>query len=247
MMKKLWKEIEIKRLKYDAWAHRLLRMILNKQFRDFASTIDENNYNSDTIFNTITEEPLKQGLKKIYSKVGAEFARDSYNRLKPQKAEYSFEDEFNDYIEREAGSRITSMTAETKRQAEKILRNTLTETAEMGLGATETARQIRKELEKRGIMINQWRALRIARTEVMTASNEGAFVGAKSAGATKKYWIPTYDSRTRDTHLIIEQQNPKLMDEAFLVGNYLMQKPGDPAGGAEEVINCRCAITFSIF
>ena len=246
MMKKLWKEIEIKRLKYDAWAHRLLRMILNKQFRDFASTIDENNYNSDTIYNTITEEPLKEGLKKIYSKVGAEFAKDTYNRLKPQKAEYSFEDEFNEYIEREAGSRITSMTAETKRQAEKILRNTLTETAEMGLGATETARQIRKELEKRGIMINQWRALRIARTEVMTRVMKW-LLGAKSAGATKKYWIPTYDSRTRDTHLIIEQQNPKLMDEAFLVGNYLMQKPGDPAGGAEEVINCRCAITFSIF
>ena len=246
-MKKLWKEIELKRLRYDAWAHRLLRMILNKQFRDFASTIDENNYNSDTIFNTITEEPLKQGLKKIYSKVGSEFAKDTYNRLKPQKAEYSFEDEFNDYIEREAGSRITSMTAETKRQAEKILRNTLTETAEMGLGATETARQIRKELEKRGIMINQWRALRIARTEVMTASNEGAFVGAKSAGATKKYWIPTYDSRTRDTHIGVDAQNPKLMDEAFLVGMSMMQKPGDPAGGAEEVINCRCAITFSIF
>jgi hypothetical protein len=61
-----------------------------------------------------------------------------------------------------------------------------------------------------------------------------------------KYWIATYDSRTRDTHLVIEQQNPLDIDDDFKVGEYDMSQPGDPKGGAEEIINCRCTIAFGV-
>jgi hypothetical protein len=81
----------------------------------------------------------------------------------------------------------------------------------------------------------------------MTASNIGSMEGAKATGeALEKFWIATYDNRTRDTHLAVEAQNPKMMNETFQVGAYQMQHPGDPSAGVEEIVNCRCAISYGV-
>ena len=63
----------------------------------------------------------------------------------------------------------------------------------------------------------------------------------------EKYWIATYDNRTRDTHMQVPEQNPKRMNEAFLVGGvWPCEGPHDPDLPAEEVINCRCALGFDV-
>jgi hypothetical protein len=36
------------------------------------------------------------------------------------------------------------------------------------------------------------------------------------------------------------------MDEPFTVGGASLMYPGDPAGPAEEVINCRCCVGFIV-
>jgi hypothetical protein len=124
-----------------------------------------------------------------------------------------------------------------------VLEQSVTE----GLGAYETATRIKRGLIDDGIRYNQWRALRIARTEIMSASNVGSMEGAKATGeALEKFWVPTFDNRTRDTHRVVESQNPKMMNEPFLVGMYQMQHPGDPAGGAEEIVNCRCCLSYNV-
>ena len=86
------------------------------------------------------------------------------------------------------------------------------------------------------------RAMRIARTEGGRISNESAYdasIAAKEKGAdVLKSWDAALDGRTRESHRQVDGEIREL-DERFSNG---MMYPSDPAGGAAEVVNCRCAL-----
>lgn len=85
-------------------------------------------------------------------------------------------------------------------------------------------------------------AVRIARTEghrIQTAAAMDACNNAKEKGAdVVKQWDATLDSSTRESHAKVDGEIREL-DKAFSNG---LQYPGDPSGGAAEVVNCRCAL-----
>ena len=86
------------------------------------------------------------------------------------------------------------------------------------------------------------RAMRITRTEGNRISNESAYdasMSAKDKGAdVVKSWDAALDGRTRESHARVDGEIREL-DEKFSNG---LKYPGDPAGGAAEVVNCRCAL-----
>lgn len=88
------------------------------------------------------------------------------------------------------------------------------------------------------------RALRIARTEVTGASNFGITESYRQTGFVEaRAWITARDEAVRISHLKAEDDslaNPVPLDQPFLVGGKRMMYPGDPAGGAKEIMNCRC-------
>ncbi len=86
------------------------------------------------------------------------------------------------------------------------------------------------------------RARLIARTETVGAANAGSQANADATGLPyNKIWIAAKDSRTRLHHREVDGSLvPK--GGKFLVGGQLMEHPGDKAGGAAEVCNCRCAV-----
>jgi len=88
------------------------------------------------------------------------------------------------------------------------------------------------------------RARLIARTETVGAANGGSMVNASVTGLPlNKIWISARDERTRLHHQEVDNTIvPK--NSAFKVGDSLMQYPGDKAGSAAEVCNCRCAVAF---
>lgn len=83
-------------------------------------------------------------------------------------------------------------------------------------------------------------ATRIVRTEghrIQQAAADDARYEAKSKGAdVLKQWDATLDGNTRESHRQVDGEIREL-DEKFSNG---LMYPGDPAGGAAEVINCRC-------
>ena len=85
-------------------------------------------------------------------------------------------------------------------------------------------------------------AVRIARTEghrVQVQSGMDACYKAKDKGCdVVKQWDATMDSRTRESHAMVDGEIREL-DKPFSNG---LMFPGDPSGGAAEVINCRCAL-----
>lgn len=85
-------------------------------------------------------------------------------------------------------------------------------------------------------------AIRIARTEghrIQTTAAMDAMESAKEKGADiLKQWDATLDSATRESHVAVDGEVREL-DKPFSNG---LMYPGDPSGGASEVINCRCAL-----
>ncbi|WP_188544446.1 phage minor head protein [Rhodococcoides trifolii] len=92
----------------------------------------------------------------------------------------------------------------------------------------------------------QWKARRIARTEVQGAMNAGTLAAAQAAEDITgdrmfKAWLATSDERTRHTHAVADGQMVRLA-EPFTVGGFPLQHPADPFGPAHETINCRCTM-----
>ena len=85
-------------------------------------------------------------------------------------------------------------------------------------------------------------AMRIARTEGHRIQVQGAMDAcykAKDVGAdVVKQWDSTLDGKTRRSHQKVDGEIREL-DEPFSNG---LMFPGDPSGGAAEVVNCRCAL-----
>lgn len=85
-------------------------------------------------------------------------------------------------------------------------------------------------------------ALRVARTEghrIQCQATMDACYKAKEKGANVvKQWDSTLDGKTRESHARIHMEIREL-DEKFSNG---LMFPGDPSGGAAEVVNCRCGL-----
>ena len=93
------------------------------------------------------------------------------------------------------------------------------------------------------------RANLIARTETHNAASYANHqyyqaVSEQLDMVMKKKWVSVSDDRTRSAHAEIQGQT-RNMDEDFDVGGTKMKHPGDPRGGAANVINCRCVVVYA--
>lgn len=108
-----------------------------------------------------------------------------------------------------------------------------------GVAAGESVDQLKARI--RGVFsdLSSWRATTIARTETVGGFNGGSYVVAKSSGVvSKREWLATDDTRTRDTHAAQDGATVKGFDARYPNGCLF---PGDPSAKAEEVVLCRCA------
>lgn len=100
--------------------------------------------------------------------------------------------------------------------------------------------QIAAKIQAEYTDMSATRAVRIARTEVMTASNYAARAAAVQTGLKlNKIWSTTHDTRARSTHASLDGQKRALY-ENYDVGGSPALYPGDPKLPAKERINCRC-------
>ncbi len=147
----------------------------------------------------------------------------------------SFETAISQYIADYGALKVTQINSTTRANLNKIL----TEAFDEGLSVNKTALKI---VEETGT-INRTRAIRIARTEVHSASNAASVSSTDGLllGLRKMWLAALLGSRTRETHLEANKQL-RLKEARFRVGDALLRYPGDPLGPADEIINCRCVI-----
>jgi len=210
----------------------------NSGIRGAEATIDQIRIND---FSALYQE--------IYSKGGLYVAQREYELYEKHLKRSGFE--FFDAIWRqyilnalqnaEITSRITQVTERTK----LLYRELLSEAASSILTPRQVASLF---ISKRPSLIRN-RALRIARTEMTHASALGTEFAANQIELNigkqmYKVWYHNKSRDYRDTHAALHQKYvPKL--SKFNVNGKMMNHPGDPAGGASEVINCRCKHTYA--
>ena len=122
-----------------------------------------------------------------------------------------------------------------------LLKKKITAQVSRGIATGMTYKQVAQQLSAY-TNIGYNNAIRIARTEghrVQCQSGMDACYKAQEKGAdVVKQWDSTLDARTRDSHVKVDGEIREL-DKPFSNG---LMFPGDPGGGAAEVINCRCAL-----
>lgn len=127
---------------------------------------------------------------------------------------------------------LSSQVSDTTRQA--IASALITDAAEEGADVDTIAARLRGVFDD----LSSSRARTIARTEVVGGFNAASQHVARSSGlVTRRRWLATSDSRTRDSHKHLDGHETVGMDDAYPIR---VMHPGDPSGPSEETINCRC-------
>jgi len=182
-------------------------------------------------------DPLERAYQDVYGRIGGDFARDSFTSLtgKSQKAESDWIEYMRNFALTQSGTRIKRVSEVTLQRIRRVLEQGVSD----GLGTEEIARRM-----EQSNAVNRVRARVIARTEIISASNAGADLGARSTGLDlNKEWLTSIDGREREAHALANGQKVS-MDEDFIVGGEQCKYPGDPRLSAANVIQCRCVHLF---
>jgi len=125
-------------------------------------------------------------------------------------------------------------------QTAKLILDELKEANELGESVSDISARIRK-IEGFNTKV---RSDRIARTEMVSAQNEGHLQAYDQAEVEGKEWLTSGDERVRDDHVSADGQVRRVRED-FDVGGEKLPAPGQ-GGSAGNVINCRCT-TIPVF
>lgn len=147
-----------------------------------------------------------------------------------------------DFIDDLAVKELTSINETTANQIVGFVRD--------GIAAGKDPDQILREIRGRYKELDDSAVFSIARTLATGSWNNGQLQAAQSLDfEVVKEWIPSLDSRTRDSHraagVRYAQGKGIALDKDFIVGGQKLSVPADPGGGAAESRNCRCTQGFS--
>jgi len=220
-----------------------LQRTLKNYFNDIAKkTVIAYETGSDVAFlnnldNSFTR--LSNIFRVQYNVIAREFKNIALNRTQNVK---DFDTEFEIALAQYINGNVATLVTEINETTREAIQNDILFSVNNNLSLPETSNKLRNTLIGMGL----WRASLIARTEVhRTASwaNEQTAVQMNIAGTTKE-WVSVQDDRTRITHAFADGQQVDINGK-FEVGGSLLKYPGDPAGGPEETINCRCVVVYT--
>jgi len=244
-----WKEIERLRRRFERIHKRNIYNALMEQLKDVLNEIGPGVLDilPEKIKTIVSNKSIRIAFNKLYSDVGWTFYRS--HKFSKQDVERSLWDQwFENFIEAEVGDRITLITDYSKEILMAKAKEILARGEAQGLGILEMERMMRKELTSEFQKMARYRSLRIVQTEVMTASNFATYrAGADSGLTMMKVWLtaPVGVAKT-ERHAVIEglDGQERRKEQMFNVGGVEMMYPGDARGGPENVINCRCSLSW---
>lgn len=116
-------------------------------------------------------------------------------------------------------------------------------------GKPLTGEQISKMVNRYSVSLLKLRGDTIGRTEALASLHAAQHESLKQlvdtgkikASQIRRIWSSARDFRVRNAHRFADGQSVGFY-ETFDVGGRAMKYPGDPAGGPENTVNCRCVI-----
>ena len=223
-----------------------LRKLFARQTERAAALVEQGILNTDAVLDQEVSL-LATILIKHYRRSAAIFTEDVYRSLlklkgsSPKEAKSmrgDFWQFFNQWARQQAAGKAVGLNNVTK----KLIARQISRAQHDGMSYGETAAKIREKVPQ----LSKMRAMRIARTEVHTAS---VLSIDKSVESTRlkfeREWLAVRDERTRISHAspFVNGQR-RGQNEPFDVGGQKLMYPGDPKGSAGNIINCRCVLLY---
>ena len=160
---------------------------------------------------------------------GATVAGDAYGFVEIQRPEFVSAAKVN------GGKRVVGIEQTTRDNIARIISRGISE----GKSQIELKKEIQSEMGS-----TESRAKIIARQETSTALSTGQFDMMKAAGAATKTWHHRPQKNPRPDHVDMDGETVGI-DQRFSNG---LRFPRDPEDGrAEQLINCRCYLTYGGF
>jgi len=195
------------------------------------------------------EKILNRGWRSVFDTFGKRIldgAQKCQRGMERKGLFDEFEPLIQNWIRRFGAQKVTEIVGTTHKQAMAVINQITAEAARDGLGQAATGRAIRSAMRERAGVLSVARSRVIARTETHAASQAANQAAAKATGLSmRKVWLAAAGERTREDHADADGQQRRL-DEPFIVGGEELMQPGDPAGSAEQVISCRCAVGYEV-
>lgn len=241
---------------YEIKSYRIFHKALQSSYNGLnPDGVTYDNYKTIIALN-IMIQPIQEAYNEVYRTVGLTHGRRvgfginrEIKRFNNDLFSRSFLNSILDWVRDNVGDRIVSVADTMAKRIGRLVEVAL----EQGLSTQEMQVFLRRKLNEPSF--TRYQALRIARTEVTTASNYAASQAAENSGILlEKIWISTIDIRTRRKprdqfdHLHMNGQsvgqNEKfvLRSKNGIVDN--MDYPGDVKGSAGDIIQCRCTHAF---
>ena len=201
----------------------------------------------ELIFEEGKEIKLMEGVVAREIKAAYFDFADSMGKQKDPSFDFNLQDPIAlAWIEAKKTKIVTEANAYTREQISDGIVDAIEEALAEGYSKSETISNIVDRIDEIYEFAVEGRAERIARTEIISASNAGRLAGMKAAGAEFKEWLATRDDKTRESHRILDNERVGI-NEKFLspVTGETLDAPGDPSASAGEIVNCRCTLVYA--
>jgi len=188
---------------------------------------------------SIMENTVAKPIKKIV----IEFANRT-GRLVDKDFDFDFVDpKAIDWLNSKVMKISKDCNAYTMERISQEVKEVVEDAVREGYSEGESIEQIVDRIDNVYDFAVEGRAQRIAVTESASASNFGNNESMRMTGVTKKEWLATHDSHTRESHAELDGQIVGV-DEMFYTinGNKLMFPADTDNAPPEETVNCRCTI-----
>lgn len=237
-----WKAFDRERWNYLRRYRRLAYIALNTSIQPVIELMNTRGVQTarNNLGAFVNVDPITDFYANLYRNVGDPFGRREVVRLSQINLKQDDSAWVRMVQEWTAGSidqRVALVEASTIKELKVVIDMGIAQ----GYGVDKIAELMRSTV---GVV----RATRIARTEIISASNLGSLMGAKSTELPlNKEWLATQDNRTRLDHLDADGQTVGI-DDLFTVSGELLSFAGDWTHGASagNVINCRCTQTYTV-
>jgi SPP1 gp7 family putative phage head morphogenesis protein len=237
-----WKTFERKRTLHYLGATQRAAKLFEKEGKELARLFAAGKEKEALNFIEKNEKAWAEFLRATWQGIVEEIGKETYNNLKSAAGfEIKAEDAFNpweatiqNYIKSTAASKVVKMHHSSKKAIRNIIDKQRADDA--------TLDDIAKAINDKYKDFSRYRAFRIARTEIVGASNYASIKSAEQSEVVDfKEWASSGDKRVRESHEKVDGQkiplNERFKNGLLFPADYSADKPG-------ETIQCRCTLVY---
>ena len=182
--------------------------------------------------------------ENLFASVGTQIAiwyQDNFEKyIQKNQPAVNWRETFGAFGRRFAADKVTLVSGNRKKELQAVLKRLMSDPDFQALNERQAQRIFRSQFTG----YSRMQAMRLVRTETITAANYAATQTANDLFGSEGYekeWLTALDGRERPAHREADGQRVGA-DQPFIVGGEYLKFPGDPSASAKNRINCRCTV-----